>query len=107
MATRDSQEPTHSNWDFENEQATTENVPRHSNMHDPYQSDYELLTEDDDDEDNDLYGVLQSPLTTTTQTISTTDTPLTSPATQLADSSLLQLQIQSPASTEDDTQSMP
>ena len=61
-----------------------------------------LLTEDEDD--TDFYGVLLSPLTTTSQTISTTDIPLASPATQLADSSLLQLHIQSPVST---TRSMP
>ena len=104
MATRDSEQPTHSNWDLENEQATRDDVPLPtvSNIQDPYQSNDELLTEDEDD--TDFYGVLLSPLTTTSQTISTTDIPLASPATQLADSSLLQLHIQSPVST---TRSMP
>ena len=41
------------------------------------------------------------------KTISTTDIPLVSPATQLVDNSLLQLHIQSPGSTEIDTPSMP
>ena len=98
------QNRTHSNWDLENEQATRDDVPLPtvSNIQDPYQSNDELLTEDEDD--TDFYGVLLSPLTTTSQTISTTDIPLASPATQLADSSLLQLHIQSPVST---TRSMP
>ena len=81
-------------------------LPTYSNVQDPYQSNDEFLTDDEDD--TDFYGVLLSPLTTPSQTISTTDTPLTSSATQLADSSLLQLHIQSPASTEDiRTPSMP
>ena len=97
MATRDSEQPTHSNWDLEIEQATRDDVPLPtvSNIQEPYQSNDELLTEDEDD--NDFYGVILLPLTTTSQTISTTDIPLASPATQLADSSLLQLHIQSSA----------
>ena len=102
MATRDSEQPTHSNWDDqENEQTIMEDIslPTYSSIQDPYQSSDEILTDDEDDAD--FCDVLLSLLTTTSQTISTTDTPLTSPATQLADSSLLQLQIHSPASTED------
>ena len=40
MATRDSEQPTHSNWDLENEQATRDDVPLPtvSNIQDPYQS---------------------------------------------------------------------
>ena len=107
MASKDSAQQTHSNWDLdylENEQSTREDnpLPTVSHIQDPYQSNDELLTEDEDD--TDFYGVLLSPLTTTSQTISTTDIPLASPATQLADSSLLQLHIQSPVST---TRSMP
>ena len=107
MATRDSEQPTHSNWDLENEQTIMEDIslPNYSSIQDPYQSSDEILTDDEDDAD--FYGVLLSPLTTTSRTISTTDTPLTSPVTQLADSSLLQLQIHSPASTEEATRSIP
>ena len=107
MATRDSETPTHSNWDLENEQTIMEDIslPTYSSMQDPYQSSDEILIDDEDDAD--FYGVLLSPLTTTSQTISTTDKPLTSPVTQLADSSLLQLQIHSPASIEEATRSIP
>ena len=75
MATRDSEQPTHSKWDLENEQATRDDdpLPTVSNIQDPYQSNDELLTEDEDD--TDFYGVLLSPLTTTSQTISTTGIP--------------------------------
>ena len=74
MATRDSETPTHSNWDLENEQTIMEDIslPTYSSMQDPYQSSDEILTDDEDDAD--FYGVLLSPLTTTSQTISTTDT---------------------------------
>ena len=97
MATRDSEQPTNSNWDLENEQTIMEDIsfPTYSSIQGPYQSSDEILTDDEDDAD--FYGVLLSTLTTTSQTISTIDTPLTIPATQLADSSLLQLQIHSPA----------
>ena len=86
MATRDSEQQIHSNWDLEIEQASRDDVPLPtvSNIQDPYQTNDELLTEDEDD--TDFYGVLLSPLTTTSQTISTTDIPLASPATQLAES---------------------
>ena len=93
MATRDSEQPTHSNWDLENEQATRDDVPLPtvSNIWDPYQTNNELLTKDEDH--TDFYGVLLLPLTTTSQTISTPDIPLASSATQLADSSLRQLHL--------------
>ncbi|KAI6647726.1 hypothetical protein LOD99_8567 [Oopsacas minuta] len=93
MATRNSEQPTHSNWDLENEQTLRGDIslPTYSHMQDPYQSSDEILN--DNEGDARLY--LQ------------TDIPLTSPVTQLADSSLPQLQIQSPASTEEARPSRP
>ena len=65
MATRDSEQPTHSNWDLEHEQTIMEDIslPTYSSIQDPYQSSDEILTDDEDDAD--FYGVLLSPLTTT------------------------------------------
>ena len=104
-----SEQPTHSNWDLEAEEAIRDDLPLLSISHiqDAYQSNEEFLSEDE--EDTDLYGILTSPLTPSTQDISTTDIPLPSPATQLADVLLPELQIQSAAtpSAEPDTGNFP
>ncbi|KAI6658353.1 hypothetical protein LOD99_11076 [Oopsacas minuta] len=51
MATRDSEQPTHSNWDLVDEQTLREDIslPTYSFMQDPYQSSDEILTDDEDD----------------------------------------------------------